>query len=133
MNPKLRYITNHFLDVRLVSLASWRQAGEIFPRDRGGPYVVLQEGYDPNDLGMRPNEFILGRSGKWLALGYFYHMPISERRAEFVFGTASEIMNMMRDLPAKVSIFAGENEESEIPVDDEMAAALEAGKHYSTV
>ncbi len=46
----LRTITNNFLDVRLLSLASWHLAHEISPRDHGGPYVVLQEGYDP---GMR--------------------------------------------------------------------------------
>jgi hypothetical protein len=67
-NLNLRTITNHFLDVRLVSLGSWRQANEIEPRDRGGPYVVLQEGYDPDDLRMTAKEFILGRSGIELAL-----------------------------------------------------------------
>ena len=45
-NIYLRNITNtnSYQDVRLVSLASWRQAGEITPRDRGGPYMVTQEG-----------------------------------------------------------------------------------------
>jgi hypothetical protein len=33
-NVYLRNITNSFQDVRLVSLASWRQAAEITPRDR---------------------------------------------------------------------------------------------------
>jgi len=74
-NLNLRSITNSFLDARLVSLASWRQAKEIVPRDHGGPYVVLPEGYDPGDPKMTPNEFILGRSGKWLALAHFYHLP----------------------------------------------------------
>jgi hypothetical protein len=60
-NLNLHTITNSFLDVRLVSLASWRQAKEISPRDHGGPYVVLQEGYDPDDMKMIPNEFVLGR------------------------------------------------------------------------
>ena len=58
-NHNLRNITNSFQDVRLVSLASWRQANEILPRDRGGPYVVLQEGYDPTDLRMIAEEFVL--------------------------------------------------------------------------
>src|SRR5580765_2622373 len=87
-NLNLRNITNSFLDVRLVSLKSWRQANEISPRDKGGPYVVLQEGYDAQDLTMTPDEFVLGRSGKWLSLGYFFKMPVAERREEFVFGTA---------------------------------------------
>ena len=66
-NIYLRNITNSFQDVRLASLASWRQASEFSPRDRGGPYVVLQEGYDPEDPKVIADEFVLGRSGKWPA------------------------------------------------------------------
>ena len=134
-NLNLRNITNNFMDVRLLSLASWRQANEILPRDRGGPYVITQEGYDPGDMTMKADEFILGRSGKWLSLGYFFRMPIAERRAEFVFGTAAEIMQMMYDLPPKVEMFRDEGDESHrpggIPEDDEMATAFKAGAHQS--
>src|SRR5258705_13749549 len=94
-NIHLHNITNSFLDVRLASLSSWKQANEIFPRDRGGPYVVLQEGYDPEDPTMTPDEFVLGRSGKWLSLAHFYQMAVSDRREEFVFGTAAGVMPMM--------------------------------------
>ena len=107
MNLNLHSITNSFLDVRLASLASWRRANEIIPRDRGGPYVVLQEGYDPEDLTMSADEFVLGRSGKWLSLAHFYEMPVPDRRAEFVFGTATEVMQMMDNLPAKAEILPG--------------------------
>ena len=130
-NVNLRNITNSFQDVRLVSLASWKQASEIMPRDRGGPYVVLQEGYDPQDLKMRAHEFILGRSGKWLALGFFYKMPVPERRAEFVFGTVAEVMDMMGRLPSKAVLFRATDKDEEVPAapaNDEMAAALQAGK-----
>jgi hypothetical protein len=133
-NPNLRIITNHFQDVRLVSLASWQKANEITPRDRGGPYVILQEGYDPNDMQMIGQEFILGRSGKWLALGHFYKLPIGERREEFVFGTAAEIMQMMSDLPSKVQMFGrpAEGAADAAPENDEMAAALQAGRSKPT-
>ncbi len=130
-NINLRNITNSFQDVRLVSLASWRQASEISPRDRGGPYVVLQEGYDPEDLKVIADEFVLGRSGKWLSLGHFYRMPVPDRRAEFVFGTAAEVMGMMRDLPPKVQIIRPGAAPETTPAaaePDEMAAALQAGK-----
>src|SRR5262245_53900549 len=100
----LRNITNHFQDVRLVSLASWKKANEISPRDRGGPYVVLQEGYDPEDTRMIAEEFVLGRTGKWMSLALFYRMPVPERRAEFVFGTAAEVMKVFNDLPSKAVI-----------------------------
>jgi hypothetical protein len=130
-NLNLRNITNSFQDVRLVSLSSWKQANEIVPRDRGGPYIVLQEGYDPQDMKMRATEFILGRSGKWLALGHFYKMPVPERREEFVFGTVAEVMDMMNKLPSKAVLFGStdrDEAESAAPADDEMAAALQRGK-----
>jgi len=130
-NMNLRNITNSFLDVRLVSLASWRQANEIMPRDRGGPYVVLQEGYDPEDPKVIAEEFVLGRSGEWLSLGLFYKMPVPERRAEFIFGTAAEIMQMMEKLTPKPVIVrpgAGEPATSDAPEGDEMAAALKQGR-----
>jgi hypothetical protein len=134
MNPNLHTITNDFADVRLLSLASWRQANEIYPRDRGGPYVVMQEGYDPDDLTMTADEFIIGRSGKWLSIGYFFRMPIAERRAEFVFGTAGEIMQMMSDLPSKVQMLRPGSEvqkEGEVQETDEMFEAYKAGKSHS--
>lgn len=129
-NANLRNITNSFHDVRLGSLASWRQANEITPRDRGGPYVIIQEGFDPEDTTMTPDEFVLGRSGKWLSIGYFYKMPVPERRAEFVFGTAAEVMKMMSDLPSKVVLVrpGDKGEAAAAPESDEMAAALSAGK-----
>ena len=130
-NLNLRNITNSFQDVRLVSLSSWKQANEIVPRDRGGPYIILQEGYDPQDMKMRANEFILGRSGKWLALAHFYKMPVPERREEFVFGTVAEVMDMMGKLPSKAVLFGATHQDeaaSAPPANDEMAAALERGK-----
>jgi hypothetical protein len=130
-NLNLRNITNSFQDVRLVSLSSWRQASEINPRDRGGPYVVLQEGYDPENLKVIPDEFVLGRSGKWLSLGFFYRMSVPERREEFVFGTAAEVMQMMSNLPPKVQVIRPGAAEEAAPArsePDEMAAALQAAK-----
>jgi len=130
-NPNLHNITNRFQDVRLVSLASWRQAKEILNCDRGGPYVVTQEGYDPEDPQVRADEFVLGRSGKWLSLSYFFKLPVPERRAEFVFGTAAEVMEMMSNLPGKIAMFGhttGQESAPAAPANDDMAAAFQAGK-----
>jgi len=101
MKLDLHNLTNHYQDVKLISLSSWRQAHEIVPRDHNGPYVILQEGYDPEDPKMIAEEFVLGRSCKWLSLGYFYRMPIPERRAEFLFGTVAEVIELMSNLPSK--------------------------------
>ena len=130
-NLNLRNITNSFQDVRLVSLASWRQANEFNPRDRGGPYVVLQEGYDPDDPKVIADEFVLGRSGEWISVGIFYRMPVPERRAEFIFGTAAEVMAMMSNLPPKVSVnrvSPAAQADAAAPETDEMVAALQAAK-----
>ena len=135
-NENLSRITNDFLSVRLVSLAAWKQAAEISPRDRNGPYVVLQAGYDPEDINVTPNEFVLGRSGKWLPLTHFYRLPVPERRAEFVFGTAAEIMQMMGDLPPKVVILgsaADRAAQRAAPESDEMATAIRAAKGQGDV
>ena len=93
----------------------------------------MQEGYDPNDLTMTADEFVLGRSGKWLSLSHFFKLPVPERRAEFVFGTAAEVMQMMSNLPSKVQMLQRPEAEPEgaattagIPAGDEMAAALRA-------
>jgi hypothetical protein len=127
----LTKITNNFQDVRLVSLASWRKASEIEPRDRNGPYVVTQEGYDPEDVTLSPDEFVLGRSGKWLSIAYFYQMPVPERRAEFVFGTAAEVMRILGDLPSKVAVMRpggdAEKDAAGVP-EDEMTAAFKAAR-----
>src|SRR5688572_33443805 len=130
----LRNITNSFQEVQLASLATWKKANEIFPRDRNGPYVVLQEGYDPEDMTVTPDEFVLGRSGKWLSLAYFFRMPVPDRRAEFVFGTVAEVMKVMSDLPAKAQIMRPGVTSAGPPgprEGDEMAAAMEAGRGQS--
>lgn len=130
-NLNLRNITNSFQDCRLISLASWRQAAEISPRDRGGPYVVMQEGYDPEDLRMIAEEFVLGRSGKWLSTGMFYRMPVEDRRAEYIFGTAAEVMQMMSNLPSKAQILRpgdGAGEPAAPAATDEMAAAMQSAR-----
>lgn len=104
-NSSSRSLSNNFQDVRLVSLASWSKAAEIQPRDPRGPYVVIQEGYDPADFAMNPDEFILGRSGKWLSIAFFYRLPVAERRQEYVFGTAAEVMRVLGNLTSKVAVY----------------------------
>jgi len=133
-NENSRSLSNNFQDVRLVSLASWSKAAEISPRDRGGPYVVTQEGYDPQDFGMKADEFVLGRSGKWLSLAHFYRMPVEDRRAEFVFGTAAEVMQVLSALTSRVAVIRpGDAAAAPAadPAGDEMAAAMKSARGSS--
>ena len=60
-------------------------------------------------------------------------MPVPDRRAEFVFGTAAEVMQMMSNLPSKVVLFRpGDTDDAKaapvIPEKDDMAAAIRAQK-----
>jgi hypothetical protein len=122
---KNRSITNSFRDVRLVSLQKWRSAAEFTGCDRGGPYVVAQEGYDPADLSSTPDEFILGKSGEWLTVAHFFALPLAERRAEFVFCSAAEVMQLLVSLPTKVSILRPTETVSQTePESDELNAVV---------
>lgn len=125
-----RALSNNFQDVRLISLASWSKASEISPRDSGGPFVVIQEGYDPSDLTVASDEFLLGRSGRWLSVGLFFRMPVEDRRAEFVFGTTAEVMQVLGSLPSKVAMFpfSGEQAAAEPQADDLSRAVQSQGK-----
>jgi hypothetical protein len=130
-NTNLRNITNNFQDVRLISLASWRAAAEFPDRDNGGPYLVAQEGYDPQDPKVVADEFVLGRSGKWLSLSFFYKMTVADRRAEFLYATAAEVMKVMAALPPKPEILrpGAAPEPTDAPAaEDELTQAVKSAK-----
>ena len=95
-------LSNHFSSCRLISLAKHRASAEFPGRDTNGPYVIMQEGYDPADPTQRRTEFILGRSGAWLATHWFIRMPVPERRKEFLFATKADVMELMEDLAGPV-------------------------------
>jgi len=79
---------------------------------------------------MTPTEFVIGRSGKWLPLAHFYKLPVEDRRAEFVFGTAGEVMQMMSNLPSRAEIMGRGTEPGAAPAQpDEMMDAFQAAKN----
>jgi hypothetical protein len=127
----LHSLSNHFLDLRLVSLRSWRLAREVVPRDDGGPYMVVQAGYDPEDLRMQPDEFVLGRAGKWMPVGVMLRLPAELRRREFVFGMASEVMQLIDGLPRKAVVWSAREGGAEVAgevVADELTEAFLVAK-----
>ena len=113
-------LTNDHRRVRLVSLRQWKHAAEIEPRDPGGPYVVTQAGYDPEDPRMEPDEFLIGRSGSWFSAGLFFKLPGPLRRSEFVFGTAAEVIELFESLPSRPRVVSSATDKDlDLPVDEE--------------
>jgi hypothetical protein len=126
MDPRPKRLSNHFSDVRLVSLAKLRVAAEIHPKDARGPYVILQHGYDPEDTAMRAYDYLLGRAGWWLALHWFLRMPVDERHAEFFFGTKVEVIERLQNLLSEVRVIRGQ-----VPIMDENEAMTGAAQGES--
>ena len=69
------FCPNCGLTLRSLAIEENNLWTDVFQRD-------LQDGFDPEDITMTPDEFVLGRSGKWLSVGFFYQMPVPERRSE---------------------------------------------------
>ena len=116
-----RRLSNHFSDCRLVSLAKLRTASEIPNRDSKGPYVIMQYGYEPDDLSMRGGDYLLGRSGAWLGTHWFVRMPVPERRKEFVFGSKVEVIELLETLTGRVRVIS----EKPASVDEDAEADAE--------
>ena len=100
-------LSNDVSSARLISLTKLEIAAEIEPRDLHGPYVILQTGYVPGDLAMKAADYLLGRSGEWLALHWFIRLPATERNDEFVFGTVAEAMIVLEELTGEVLVITG--------------------------
>lgn len=97
-------LSNNFSSVQLLSLKNIKLANEIPGRDHGGPYVVMQHGCDPEDQTFTAEDFILGKSGAWLATKWFVRLPVADRRAEFVFATCAEVITLLESLTHGVKV-----------------------------
>lgn len=115
-----RALTNDPSAARLISLAKLALASQVQTRDARGPYVIVQTGHAPGDHTSKDVDHLLGRSGEWLALHWFIRLPVHERNAEFVFGTANEVMTFMETLTGEVVVITGrEDSSTSSPEEDE--------------
>jgi hypothetical protein len=126
----LRALTNDHQDLRLVSLRTWKGAPSFDPRDDSGPYMIGQEGYDPEDPGMVPHRFVLGKSGAWLRVSDFFRLGPEPRRREYVFGTAAEVLELLMGLPLRPAIrhLSGEDAAAAPSDVDGLGVAFEEGR-----
>jgi hypothetical protein len=102
-----RPLSNDASAARLISLTKLEIAAQIESHDLHGPYVILQTGYAPGDLSMKAADYLLGRSGEWLALHWFLSLPVSDRNDEFVFATVAEAMIILEELNGEVVVITG--------------------------
>lgn len=131
---RLRKITNATEDIRLISLRALPVAAEFPNRDTGGPYLLAQGGYDPQDATVTYGEFLLSRSGAWLLTSWFFRLPAEQRRAEFFFSTAAEAMELLRQLPSDPVVLRPRAHEPEAaPAEDaaELRKAISAAEEGS--
>jgi hypothetical protein len=129
-------ISNNPNTVRLISLKEWKHAGEVVPRDAGGPYMVVQEGYDPADPKMDFDEFVLGKSGEWLSVGLFLRLPRDVRRQEFVHGMAADVIHLLESLTGRVLVVRNVEEatklgqaDSDSPDEDGLSTAFSKARN----
>lgn len=120
-------LSNHFSASRLISMAKVKAAAEFPQRDANGPYIIIQHGYEPGDPAMRASDYLLGRSGAWLATHWFIRLPVPERRKEFIFGTVGEVMELMESLTSKVQVIHDKPDQihDDSPVDEELKKLIE--------
>jgi hypothetical protein len=121
-------LSNHSSACRVISLAKAKLASEFPGRDKNGPYVIRQTGYEPGDTTMRAGDYLLGRSGAWLGMHWFIRLPVPERRKEFIFDTLGEAMEVLGELTSKVEVIREKpaSASDEAPEDDEIKQAIEA-------
>ena len=56
---------------------------------------------------MKAADYLLGRSGEWLALHWFLSLPVSDRNDEFIYGTVAEAMILLEELNGDVLVITG--------------------------
>lgn len=87
-------LTNNYRDCTLI---------KVEPQNPGGPYVVVQEAFDPEDPQMRSALFLLQHDGTWIEEIARTELP-DEERFEVVFETLDEVMKAFEAMPDKVTI-----------------------------
>ncbi len=92
-------ITNRYQDFKVLNLCQL-----VHHVEGRGPFMVTQDGCDPNDSAMRPCSFVLTRSGTWLHFYLYLALPEMVRQKCVHFETAAEVLQQADSLPAKVIV-----------------------------
>lgn len=92
-------ITNRYQDFQVLNLS------QLVHRVEGrGPYMVTQDGCDPDDPRMRACSFVLTKRGTWLHFYLYLALPESVRRQCAQFETIEDALQRADSLPGKVVV-----------------------------
>jgi len=91
-------ITNRYQDFQVLNLA------QLVHHEGRGPYMVTQDGCDPDDATRRACSFVLTRRGTWLHFYLYLALPEAVRRSWAHFETIAEVLQRADSLPDKVTV-----------------------------
>lgn len=116
MNPESAHtLSNDFRDVQLYSLHEWPEAPALRGPDGRGPFIVMQRAIDPQDLRSTIEDFVLGKSGRWLPMYLFQQLPKEVRREEYLFPGAADAIRVLEGLTGAAVVERGQPAAKEEP------------------
>ncbi len=92
-------ITNRYQDFHVLNLCQL-----VHHVEGRGPFMVTQDGCDPDDPTMRECSFVLTRRGTWLHFYLYLALPESVREKMAHLDTVAEVLQRADSLPAKVIV-----------------------------
>lgn len=92
-------ITNRYQDFKVLNLCQL-----VHQVEGRGPYMVTQDGCDPNDATGRACSFVLTKRGTWLHFYLYLVLPETVRQKCAHFETAAEALQLADSLPARVIV-----------------------------
>lgn len=92
-------ITNSSQDFQLLNLCKL-----VHHVEGRGPFIVTQDGCDPNDSTMRQCSFVLTRRGTWLHFYLYLALPETVRQNCAYFDSIAEVLQRAESLPSRVIV-----------------------------
>jgi hypothetical protein len=92
-------ISNRYQDFQVLNLCQL-----VHHVDGRGPFMVTQDGCDPNDPTMRACSFVLTKRGTWLHFYLYLALPESVRQHCAHFETVADVLQRADALPGRVVV-----------------------------
>jgi hypothetical protein len=92
-------INNQYQNFQLLNLCQL-----VHHVEGRGPYMITQDGCDPNDPAMRSCSFVLTQRGTWLHFYLYLALPESVRAKVAHFDQLPEALQRADSLPAKAIV-----------------------------